>query len=190
MTGKLKDLTFTRTGEQIISIAVKSDVSELFDELKDCDVDIEIERYRDKRSLSANNYCWTLCGKIADKLADDDIRNNKDSVYREAIRQIGIYKDFHDLDPEEAKTLRIAWKSIGTGWITEQVDYSQDGDKVTIRCYYGSSQYNTKQMSRLIDNLKQDCEALGIPTETPEETAKRLSLWEEGAKERQKRFTL
>lgn len=66
---------------------------------------------------------------------------------------------------------------LGTGWITEQVDFSQNGKFVTIRCYYGSSQYNTKQMSRLIDNLVQDCISLGIPTETPEQIEKIKSLW-------------
>ena len=177
MIGRLKDLSFTRNGEQIIAITVKSDVSELFDELKDFDIDIEIKRHRVKRSLDANSYCWVLCSKIADKLADDDVRNNKESVYREAIRQIGVYKDFRDLSPDDAKTLRTAWQMLGTGWVTEQVDYSQDGENVTVRCYYGSSQYNTKQMSRLIDCLVQDCEALGIPTETPEEIEKIKSLW-------------
>ena len=86
MIGRLKDLSFTRNGEQIIAITVKSDVSELFDELKDFDIDIEIKRHRVKRSLDANSYCWVLCSKIADKLADDDVRNTKESVYREAIR--------------------------------------------------------------------------------------------------------
>ena len=28
--------------------------------------------------------------------------------------------------------------------------------------YYGSSKYDTKEMSRLIDNLMQDAEALGL----------------------------
>lgn len=177
MIGKLKELSFTRNGEQILSVVLKSDVSELFDELKDFDIDIEIKKHRAKRSLDANAYCWLLCGKIADKLADDDTRNTKESVYREAIRQIGVYKDFQNLSSDDAKTLCTAWGMLGTGWITEQVDFSQNGEFVTIRCYYGSSQYNTKQMSRLIDNLVQDCISLGIPTETPEQIEKIKSLW-------------
>lgn len=177
MIGKLKELSFTRNGEQILSVVLKSDVSELFDELKDFDIDIEIKKHRAKRSLDANAYCWLLCEKIADKLADDDIRNTKESVYCEAIRQIGVYKDFHNLSSDDAKTLCTAWGMLGTGWITEQVDFSQNGEFVTIRCYYGSSQYNTKQMSRLIDNLVQDCISLGISTETPEQIEKIKSLW-------------
>ena len=35
--------------------------------------------------------------------------------------------------------------------------------------YYGSSVYDTKQMSALIDHIVQDCKALGIETKTPAE---------------------
>lgn len=177
MIGKLKDLSFARDGGQVISVAVRGDMSELFDELKDYDVDIEIKRHRARRSLSANDYCWVLCEKIADKLADTDVKTNKETVYREAIRQVGVYKDFRELSPADAKTLCTAWQLLGTGWVTEQVDYSRDGEAVTVRCYYGSSRYNTKQMSRLIDNLVQDCKALGIPTDTPEQIENIKSLW-------------
>ena len=177
MIGRLKDIIFTRSGEQIISFTTKSDFTDEFDKLKDFDVNIEIKRHRWKRSNDANSYCWVLCQKIADKLIDDDAKNTKEKVYRAAIREIGVFKDFNNLSLSEAKTLRTAWGKLGTGWVTEQVDYTQNGENVMVRCYYGSSQYNTKQMSRLIDNLVDDCKALGIPTETPEQIEQIKSLW-------------
>lgn len=184
MIGKLKDIVFGRNGEQIISVTVRVDFREQFDSLKDFDVDIEIKRHRERRSLDANAYCWLLCGRIADKLTDES-KQTKEDVYRAAIREIGVYKDFTNMSPDDAKTLRHAWALLGTGWITEQVDYSQDGNSVIVRCYYGSSQYNTKQMSRLIDNLVQDCQALGITTDTPEQIEKIKSLWAQAPKEKE-----
>lgn len=184
MIGKLKDIVFGRDGEQIVSFTVRADYREEFDALKDFDVDIEIKKHRKKRSMDANAYAWVLCGKIANKLADEDVKQTKDTVYREAIRQVGIYRDFENISPADANTLRTAWGMLGTGWITEQVDYSQDGERVTVRCYYGSSQYNTKQMSRLIDSLVQDAKALGIPTETPEQIEQMKSLWANAPKEK------
>lgn len=177
MIGKLKDITFTRSGEQIVSFSTKSDYTEAFDSLRDFDVDIEIKKHRNKRSNDANSYCWALCEKTADKLSDEDVKNTKETVYRKAIREVGIYKDFCKLSLDDAKTLRTAWGMLGTGWITEQVDYSRDGERVTLRCYYGSSRYNTKQMSRLIDNLVEECKTLGIPTDTPEQIEQIKSLW-------------
>ena len=38
--------------------------------------------------------------------------------------------------------------------------------------YYGSSTYDSKQMARLIDNIVQDCKAVGVETATPQELAR------------------
>jgi hypothetical protein len=67
MTGKLKDIIITRTGEQIISFSTRSDFTEEFDELKDVDIDVEIKKHREKRSLDANAYCWILIDKAFGK---------------------------------------------------------------------------------------------------------------------------
>lgn len=182
MIGRLKELTFGLNGEQVISLAVRADYREEFDSLKDFDVDIEIKKHRKSRSLDANNYCWKLCSMIADKLCDDGEITTKEDIYRESIREVGVFKDFPNLAQDDAKTLRHAWQMLGTGWVTEQVDFSHDGECITVRCYYGSSQYNTKQMSRLIDNLVQDCQALGITTDTPEQIEKIKSLWAQAPK--------
>ena len=132
--------------------------------------------------MNANSYCWVLCERIAEKIG----YTTKDDVYREQIRTIGVFKDIEDLKTDDAKTLRIAWEDRGLGWITEQVHISKDGKRVTVRFYYGSSSYNSKQMSRLIDNLIQDCEQLVITTETPEEIEKIKSLWANAPKGREK----
>ena len=77
-------------------------------------------------------------------------------------------------------TLEVAWSRQGLGWLTERI--ADD----TLMLYYGSSSYNTKQMSRLLDNLIQDAKALGITTETPEEIEKMKALWAEERKRKKK----
>lgn len=56
----------------------------------------------------------------------------------------------------------------GIAWFTEIVDIAEN-DKIVVNAYYGSSSYNSKQMSRLIENLVQDCQAVGIETKSVEE---------------------
>ena len=51
-----------------------------------------------------------------------------------------------------------------------------------INAYYGSSSFNTKQMSRLINNLVQDCQACGIETKTSAEIESLLRSWEDEQK--------
>lgn len=123
--------------------------------------DYDLSVHKQKRSRDANNFCWVMCEEIAQRL----FKTTKEDVYRRAIQRVGVYKDFL-LTEDEAKTFRVAWSKLGTGWITEDVDFDETGDKVLVRAYYGSSTYNTRQMSRLIDDLVQDAQALGIETDS------------------------
>ncbi len=141
-------------------------------------LDIKIVKHRNSRSKDANSYMWALCDKIAQKLTGEGETHTKEDVYREAIKDIGVFYD-DDIEPKKVERRRTAWEMIGTGWITERVDFTQDGNREIIRFYYGSSRYNTAQMSKLIDNIVQDAKALGIETKTPEEIEKMKVMWSE-----------
>ncbi len=182
LTGKITELypINYQTGKATLTLSINEtqEVKSCFDKLHKAEkISIKISEYREKRSLDANAYMWVLCTKLAEERSKDGVKVTKEDVYREEIKDLGIYRDYNDLPLPEAKTLQTAWEMLGTGWVTEQVDFGPDGKNVTIRCYYGSSQYNTKQMSRLIDNIVQDCQAIGIETKTPEEIENLKSLW-------------
>lgn len=133
--------------------------------------DVEIKEHREKRSLDANAYCWVLLDKLAEALD-----TTKEELYRGYVRKVGPYKDF-DLSEDEAKTFRVAWERLGQGWPTEQVDFTPDGERAIIRAYYGSSTYNTKRMSRLIDMIVEDCKEQSIETLTPQQLDAMKERW-------------
>ena len=133
--------------------------------------DLEVKEHREKRSQDANSYAWVLMDKLAAAIG-----STKEEVYRQKVREIGPFKDF-TLTENEAGTFRVAWEKIGEAWPTEQVDYAPDGERVVIRAYYGSSTYNTKQMSRLIDSIVDDCKAVGVETLTPDKLALLKKGW-------------
>lgn len=147
-------------------------------QLGEGDYTLEIKKKKKRRSLNANAYLWEMCNQLAAELSKDGTILTKEDIYRDAIKQCGIYKDFFGLSVKDADTLRHAWEMLGTGWITEQVDYMPDGENVVIRCYYGSSQYNTKQMSRIINHIVEECKQQGIETMTKQERSLLLSEWE------------
>lgn len=185
-TGKLKSFSVdwkTNKANLTVEINEKNELINCYDSLdKQEKLSIKIDKYRESRSLNANSYAWLLMTKLAEERSKDGERVTKEDVYRDEIKDMNIYKDFENLSPDDAKTLQTAWSMLGTGWLSEQVDFMPDGENVIIRCYYGSSKYNTKQMSKLIDNIVQDCHAIGIETKTPEQIAELLSLWEESKK--------
>ena len=132
----------------------------------------ELKEFREKRSLDANAYCWKLMDELARAIG-----GTKEDLYLRYVKECGPFKDF-TLSEDEAKTFRVAWEKLGTGWPTEQVDYAQDGDRVVVRAYYGSSTYNSKQMSRLIDSIVEDCKNVGVETLTPDKIVLLKEDWD------------
>lgn len=175
LTGKIENVSFDYfSGKTLVTFSLNETYSarEMIDELQNCEkLSIKIDQYKEKRSLDANRYFWKILGDVAEAM-----RTNKNELYLKYVQECGPYKDFV-LTEQEAKTFRHAWSKLGTGWPTEQVDYDEDGNRLIIRAYYGSSVYNTKQMSRLIDLVVQDAKSLGIETMTPAELERLKDDW-------------
>lgn len=176
LNGKIKELSIdVATGKALLTLSVnqKQTAINCYDELKDREkLTFKIGRYTESRTNDANRYFWALCEKLAEKL-----NTTKMDIYINSIKEVGVFYD-DEIEIEKVQRRRTAWSMIGTGWLTERVDFSADGNKEVIRFYYGSSSYNKKQMSRLIENVVQDCQAVGIDTRTPEQLAQLVSLWE------------
>lgn len=138
-------------------------------------LEITAKKKRKKRSLDANDYLWVLCTKIAERLQDSKLSISKEEVYRKHIRLVGKYEPLA-LRADAVERFCETWQRNGTGWLTEVVDSALDGCK-KVFAYYGSSTYDTKEMSRLIDSVIQDCAALGIETMTQAEMDSLLHEW-------------
>ena len=130
-----------------------------------------IKRKRAKRSLDANAYCWVLCRKIAEKTGATDTE-----VYGQCILDYGVTT----IKPERkdlVDDLVRMWDGMGIGNSHDILGDSKIDGYVNVKYYYGSSQYNTHQMARLIDGIVYEAKNLGIPTETPEEIERMKSMW-------------
>ena len=127
---------------------------------------------RKKRSLDANAYFWVLVGKIADKL-----RASKDEIYFEMLKKYGqsitvTVRAGLDLSRAGFKYYELFKDGISAGKPFE-----------AYRVFIGSSQYDTREMSVLIDGVVQEANELGIETLTPLELAEILGRYEQEQKE-------
>lgn len=133
----------------------------------------DIKRHYNKRSLDANAYFWVLCGKLAAKIGLPP-----EEIYREYIRDIGDNYQIVPIRNDAVDQWIKAWRAHGIGWICDNLGPSKIDGYTNIICYYGSSVYDTAQMSRLINLLVEDCKAQGIETKTPDEIQRMVSLWD------------
>lgn len=134
-----------------------------FDKLKDFDVEVTIKKWFPAKGESANNYLWKLCSEIAKAVGI-----TKEEVYRQQIREVGEYTPLPIREDAVEDFSRI-WSAHGIGWFIDVVDDSKLPGYKLVFAYSGSSTYNTKQMSRLIDSAVQEASSLGIPVRPQEE---------------------
>ncbi len=163
MKARIVDFLLTLDGKQRLTIELDADFRSEFDELHDVDVDVTIKKHREKRSLDANAYCWVLVDKIAVKTG-----RSKSEIYRNAIREIGGVSDVVCIQNKAVKTMKEIWTRNGIGWQVEELESKIPGCTNLI-LYKGSSVFETRQMSALIDSLIQDAQAIGIETRPQEE---------------------
>ena len=68
------------------------------------------------------------------------------------------------------------WEKQGLGFLIQEV--TRKDKCVKVHCYYGSSTYNTKEMSLLIDLLVGLATSLDIETKPQEEINSLLKEWD------------
>lgn len=162
MKARIKDLTISLKGEQVLSLTLSKgeDFTSQFNELSDKDLDINVKRYYDKRSLRANRYCWSLINKLAGKL-----RTSNEELYKELLIRYG-QTDIIELN-----------NGIDATRYFEYVRELERGENFTTYIVaVGSSKYNSSEMTRFIEGVIEECKEQGIPTETPDEIARMVSL--------------
>lgn len=137
---------------------------------QDKEKQFEISEQKKKRSLDANAYMWVLLSKIQEKL-----KIPKEEIYKDLIQNIGSY-EVVPIKNEAVEKFRQAWSKNGLGWITDTTKSKLDG-YTNIIAYYGSSTYNTNEMSRLIDLVIQECRQLEIETKSKTELESLLRSW-------------
>lgn len=143
----------------------------LADELREGAISLDCKRWKQKRSLDANAYMWVLVDKIAQATHQKPV-----DIYRHAIKEVAGASTMVCVQNKAKDVLQEQWRAKGIGWQTDEMPSKIDGCTNVI-LYYGSSAYNTTQMSLLIDNIVDEAKELGIETLTPFEIEGMIAAW-------------
>lgn len=132
---------------------------------QDRDKIFEIKEHRQKRSLNANAYAWSLIGKIADAM-----RTSKDEIYLLMLKRYGQSEMVSVLSQIDVAGYFKYYESIATTTL-------QGKDFTHYRIFKGSSEYDTKEMAVLIDGIISEAEHLDIETLPPKEIERLKEMW-------------
>ncbi len=130
-------------------------------------LDLDLKVHSNKRSINANNYCWKIISQIAEIL-----HTSKEECYVEFLRRYGTRESISVLETASIILEREIkyWDKYGESKLQNK-----------LFCHYhiykGSSQFNTKEMSVLIDGIVSEAKELNIETATPAEISQLKDDW-------------
>lgn len=131
-------------------------------------LDIKADKHRKKRSLDANGTLWLCLGKMAEKL-----RTDKWELYLKMLRQYGQYT-YICVKPNVVDAVKEQWRECE---VIGEIDIN-GAQAVQMLCYFGSSTYDSKQFSVLLDGVIYEMKELGLEPPTPAELRRVIEQWE------------
>lgn len=175
MTGTIQDISidYMSNKPKITLLLNERDCLNSIENLKDDKLTIDIKKWRKKRSLDANSYCWVLCDRIAKELSKESIVT-KEQIYKDAISQVGTFEPMI-IEEKAYDNFKRIWEKQGLGFIVQEV--TRKDKCIKVHCYYGSSTYDTKEMSLLIEIIVDLAKSLDIETKPKEEIESLLRSW-------------
>lgn len=175
-TARIKDIGRTLEGKLTITLESSGIGAEEITGLLKLDrLDAELKKHHEKRSLDANAYYWLLVGRIGKVTGDD-----RNRIHNMMLNRYGELERMPD-------------GSLVPFCIRDDIDYLgfpyphlkptqktlSKGNRL-YRWYYqikGSSEYNTSEMSALIDGAVSECREMGIETLPPEELERMMEAY-------------
>ena len=179
--GKLKGISKDYISSKLlVTFETDKNVTGQVDNIKDVNLSVVAKKHRKKRSRDANAYYWQLLTQLADKL-----QLSNPHLHNIMLRKYGQVEQINGklvyvVVPDDDKGMQIA-DEAETYHIkpTSEVKTAKDGCQFrTYIMLRGSSTYDTKEMSTLINGLVEDCKEQDIETLTPNELTEMMQAYE------------
>jgi hypothetical protein len=137
---------------------------------------LSVKEHRNKRSLDANQKMWALINEMSTM-----IKLTPEEIYQGYIPDVGNNFHVFPVRPEDINEFAVDWCHGHIGRMVEDMGPCRKRDLIgyhNLRCYKGSSEYDTQTFSRLLELVMQDCRQLGIETMSERERSLLMEEWE------------
>lgn len=125
----------------------------------DPDKTYEVKEVRRRRSLTQNAYYWAMLNQLARKLGMAD-----SEVHLGMLRDYGVCEVM-------SVAVHVPLGDFFKYHDVMCVDWEGGEERRIVKVYKGSSQMDSAEFSRLVNGMREECEAQGIDVMTPEEIA-------------------
>lgn len=158
-----------RTNKLNMTFEVNEQPTDEINNIASCEkLSIEVKKFRQKRSLDANGLLWTCLGEMAQALHTD-----KWEVYLQMLKRYGKYT-YICVKPNVVDAMKMQWRECE---VVGNIDINGK-EAVQMLCYFGSSTYDTKEFSVLLDGVISEMAEIGLQPPASKEIRRVLEQWE------------
>lgn len=165
----MPDITFSGTAKELIVYLLGQDQETVFD----------LEIHREKRSLSANALYWQMCTQMAKALHITNQAMHNQLLGKYGSQQLVDNEEIWVALPDTEETERIV----------EQDEYNhfkatskKTGSKRWYKLLKPSHEFDTSEMSRLIDGTADEMRQMGLIPPMDEDIRKAIEQYEKRSK--------
>jgi hypothetical protein len=167
-----REITFVAESRDSALIAhIAQDLRELAARGK-TELEVKVAPRRKKRSLDANAALWALLGEMAAVLG-----TSKDELYLQMLERYGVFTHIV-VKTHVAERFAREWRTVRE--LGEVTVNGQTGTQ--LQCYFGSSGYDRKEFSVLLDGVISEAREIGVYLITDAERDRMIDVW--GGKEK------
>lgn len=130
-------------------------------------LDLNIDQHREKRSIDANAYMWTILSEMTTVL-----KTTKEELYILMLERYGVFTHVV-VKPNVVDRVKHEWRTVKE--LGEVTINGQTG--IQLQCFFGSSTYDSKEMSNLIEGVISEAQEIGIDTMTDSQRQLMLQQW-------------
>lgn len=145
------------------------EVKELFIEPKP-KLDIVVKKWRKKRSLDANGMLWACLSDIA-KAINPPV--DKWEVYLQMLKRYGKYT-YICIKPHMVDAMKLQWRECE---VVGNININGE-EAIQMLCYFGSSTYDSKEFSVLLEGVVSEMDQMGLPKPPSKEMRRVIEEWE------------
>lgn len=167
MSKFIAEKTFRMTNENndlVISYVIhgqeKNAALLAFEESKNAEMrlEVEVKPYRSRRSLEQNKLLWALLGKMAFAMSGRKNKVSSEECYCIMLEEANVSYDYLLALPEAEPLLKKSFR------VVRKVDEREvNGKKLNMYQYFiGSSKYDVKEMTELIEATLDKLAELGV----------------------------
>lgn len=173
MRAKLKDIVL-HFGSRCPVVSFEVDgTAETLEKYRDKDLDLGIKLHREHRSIDANKMLWACLGDIANEI-------NADSwgLYLQMLKRYGQYTTIL-VNADAVEMMRRQWREVDE--VGEATIVNEDGiaqRKVYLNCYFGSSTYDSKEFSKLLEGVVSEMKEIGLEPPPSRDMQRAIEQWE------------